>query len=48
MCQNITANPMPFFNEALVEPPQRWHFLKLNKNPPGRLQQFTAVEHTSR
>ena len=35
MCQNITANPMPFFNEALVELPQRWHFLELNKKFRG-------------
>ncbi len=35
MCQNVPANPMPFVNEDLVELPQRWHFLKLNKKFRG-------------
>ena len=34
MCQNITANPMPFFNEALVELPQRWHFFEIEQKIP--------------
>ena len=42
MCQNVLANPMPFVNEDLVELPQRWHFLKLNKKFRGP---SSAIHH---